>query len=179
MKKVFVWKNAFICLLCALLTFALYQHFWSKRVSAQSTTTTRILIPWILGSDAGYTSLLEVTNTSMDPYGTTATSGTCSADFYYNGTHYGSGTLTGATGQTGGTIAPGQLYVFTEAQIATATGVSLANSGQRGYMFLTCTFPYAHAQALLVNPGGVITFIPGYIIPPNRSFSTGPEQLLQ
>jgi hypothetical protein len=46
-------------------------------------------------------------------------------------------------------------------------------------MFLTCNFPYAHAQLLLVNPGGVVNFIPGYIIPPNRSFSTGPEQLLQ
>jgi len=172
MKKLFVWKNAFICLLCALLTFALYQHFWSKRVSAQSTTTTRILIPYFSGDDAGYSSLLYVVNTSMDPYGTTATSGTCTADVYSNGTHYGPGSL--------GTISPGgTTNLIAVSTIETATGVPLANSGSRAYMFLTCNFPYAHAELLFVNPSGVVSFVPGYIIPPNRSFSTGPEQLLQ
>jgi hypothetical protein len=177
MKKLFVWKHAFVCLLCISLGFALYQHFWAKRVSAQNTTTTRILIPWFTGDDAGYSSLLYIVNTSMDPYGTTATSGTCTVDAYTydsngNGTHYGQGSL--------GTIKPGGPNVFTQAQVqAAATGLSLANSGSRAYLFLTCNFPYAHAQTLLVNPGGVVTFIPGYIIPPNRSFSTGPEQLLQ
>lgn len=170
-------KTALAILLGGVITILAYQHFWFKQVYAQSTTTTRILIPWIAGDDSGYATLLEVENTSMDPYGTTATSGTCTADFYYNGTHYGPGTLTNQAGTT--TFAPGVLNVMTEAQIQTATGVSLANSGQRGYMFLTCNFPFAHAQALIVNPGGVVTFIPGYIVPPNRGFGTGPEQLLQ
>jgi hypothetical protein len=169
-------KKALAILLGAAMTILAYQHFWPKGTYAQSTTTTRILIPWIAGDDAGYSSLLEIENTSMDPYGTTATSGTCTADVFYNGQDY-SGTL---PNQSGGTaFAPGVLNVLTSAQIQTATGVSLANSGQRGYMFLTCNFPFAHAQALVVNPGGVVTFIPGYIIPPNRGFSTGPEQLLQ
>ncbi|MGA2049185.1 MAG: hypothetical protein ABSG96_15915 [Terracidiphilus sp.] len=174
MKKIllaaFSIKNISVCLLGAALALVAYQHFWAKRILAQSTTTTRIYIPWIGGSDAGYTSLLSVQNTSMDPYGTTPATGTCTADVFYLGTDY-SGSL--------GTIAPGQVTIFTEAQIATATGVALANSGQRGYMFLTCNFPYAHAQALLINPGGVVSFIPGLIVPPNRGFSTGPEQLLQ
>jgi hypothetical protein len=177
MKKFLLY--VFVCLTGGMLTFVLYQQFWAKRVAAQSTNTTRIYIPWIGGADAGYTSLLEITNTSMDPYGTTAAGGTCTADFYYNGTHYGPGTLPNQAGSAGNIFAPGVLNVLDIAQIQTATGVALANSGQRGYMFLTCNFPYAHAQALMVNPGGVITFIPGYVVPPNRSFSTGPEQLLQ
>jgi len=47
-------------------------------------------------------------------------------------------------------------------------------------MFLTCNFPFAHVQAVItyLQPGP-ITYIPGYIIPPNRTFSTGSEQLLQ
>jgi hypothetical protein len=141
------------------------------------------------GSDAGYTTLLMLENTSLDPYGTTpsvaAAAGTnppaypttavagntCTADAYYGGAHYGPGTLP--------PINPGSVNVLTEAQIGTATGLSLANSGQRAYLFLTCNFKFAHAQAMLVNPGGVVNFIPGYIVSPNRSLSTGPEQLLQ
>jgi hypothetical protein len=181
MRKMFAGvltvKKALAIMLGAVLAIVAFQHLWPRKTYAQSTTTTRILIPWIGGDDAGYSSLLEVENTSMDPYGTTAAGGTCAADFYYNGTHYGPGNLPNQAGGT--TFAPGVLNVLTEAQIQTATGVSLANSGQRGYMFLTCNFPFAHAQALIVNPDGIITFIPGYIIPPNRGFGTGPEQLLQ
>jgi len=171
MKKVFVWRNAFVCLLCALLTFALYQHFLTKRVSAQSTTSTRILIPYFSTTSGGYVSFLYVVNTSMDPYLTTATSGSCNADVYSNGTHYGPGSL--------GTIAPGGTSLISSQTIDGATGSALTNSSVRSYLFLTCNFPYAHAQVLLANPNGTISYFPGYIIPPNRSFSTGPEQLLQ
>lgn len=169
-------KRILIVLLAIATSLLGYQLYNTQRVHAQSTTTTRILIPWFTGSDAGYTSLLSISNTSMDPWGnTTGTSGTCLVDAYYNGTHYpassGSNSL--------GTVAAGSIQVFTEAQVQTATGVSLANSGQRAYLMVTCNFPYAHAQLLLVNPGGVVTFLPGSIIPPNRSYATGPEQLLQ
>lgn len=142
------------------------------KVGAQSPAQTRIYIPWITGTDAGYTSLLLVENTSVDNYGTTSSGGTCTVDAEpFTGGAILSGSL--------GNIPAGQSIVFTEAQIATATGLSLANSGQRAYLFLTCNFKFAHAQTLFVNPGGVVTFVPGYIIPPNRSSGTGPEQLLQ
>ena len=142
------------------------------KVGAQSPVQTRIYIPWITGTDAGYSSLLLVENTSVDNYGTTPAGGTCTVDAEpFTGGAILSGSL--------GNIPAGQSIVFTEAQIAAATGLSLANSGQRAYLFLTCNFKYAHAQTLFVNPGGVVTFVPGYIIAPNRSLSTGPEQLLQ
>lgn len=174
LKKLFGWRNAFVLLLGVLTTFATYQHFWAKRISAQSTTTTRILIPWFSGDDANYSSLLYVVNTSMDPYGTTPVNGTCSVTAVYNGVSYGPGSL--------GTIAPGtvnsSLELFTSSQIQSLTGVTLANSGQQASLYVTCNFPDAHAEMLLVNPGGVVEFHPGLILPPNRSSSPAPEQLL-
>lgn len=174
MKKVFVWRNAFICLLGVLLTFAAYQHFWAKQIAAQSTTTTRILLPMFTGSDAGNWSNLLIENTSMDPYGTTPSgpnNAVCEADFYSGGTHYGPFALD--------VNLPGQVSVWSSTYIKTELLVPLSNSTQVAYIFLTCNFPYAHAQVQFVNSSGVSTYLPGYIIPPNRSFGTGPEQLLQ
>jgi len=123
---------------------------------------TRILIPWFSGSDAGYTSLLSIENTSVDPWGaSTGISGACTVDAYYNGTHFGPGSL--------GVIAPGNIVAFTISQISTATGLSLANSGQRAQLFLTCDFPYAQAMLLLLNPDGAVSFLPGTIITLPRS----------
>lgn len=166
-------KRILIVLLVMATSLIGYQYYRARSIQAQSTTSTRILLQFVTGSDAGYTTLINVTNASMDPWGnTTGVSGACMVDAYYNGTHYpGPNPLS--------TIAPGSNAVYTVAQIQSVTGLSLANSGQRAYIFLNCNFPYAHAQTLLVNPGGVVTFLPGMIVPPNRSYATGPEQLLQ
>ena len=173
MKKVFVWRNAFVCLLAVLVTFALYQHFCAKQISAQSTTSTRILIPFYPGSDSTNSTFLLVENTSQDPYGTTpSTNATCNADFYYGGTHYGPYELDDNL--------PGQVSDWSKTAITGLGFTYLPNSSQMAYIFLTCNFPYAHAQVQILNSStGVSTVIPGYVIPPNRSFSTGPEQLLQ
>lgn len=169
-------KRVLIVLLAVATSLIGYQLYSTQRVHAQSSTTTRIFIPWFSGADAGYSSLLSIANASMDPWGNTAgTSGSCTVDAYYNGTHYPSSSGSNSLAN----IPAGSVQVFTGAQIQTATGVPLANSGQRAYLMLTCNFPYAHAQLLLVNPGGAVTFLPGSIIPPNRSYATGPEQLLQ
>lgn len=184
-------KRVLIALLAIGIMLIGYQIYNSPRVHAQSSTTTRILIPWITGSDAGYTSLVTITNAGMDPWGGTGASGTCGVNAYTGGVAYpstgsasiapiGSGQAGGSQSQGGAQLfLPGTTLTFTESQILQGTGLTLANSGQRAYVMLTCNFPYAHAQLALVNPGGVVTFLPGYIIPPNRSYATGPEQLLQ
>jgi hypothetical protein len=161
MREVSVWRAAFACLLGTLLVFALYQHFWAKRISAQTATTTTILLPWITGDDAGYSTLVSIQNTSMDPFGNSGVNGTCTADAYTNSTHYGPGSL--------GTFNAGTTTTLTVAQIETATGISLANSGQRAYMFITCNFPFAQAQFVFVNPGGVVTFMPGQVVPSSQT----------
>ncbi len=118
---------------------------------------TIILIPWFSGSDAGYTSLLSIENTSEVPWSSgPGVSGTCTLDAYFNGTHYGPGSL--------GVIAPGSVVTFTLAQISTATGLNLANSGQRAQLFLTCDFRDAQAMLLFVGPGGNVNFLQGTII---------------
>jgi hypothetical protein len=161
MKEVSIWRAAFACILGAALSLALYQHFWAKRISAQTATTTTILLPWITGDDAGYSTLVSIQNTSMDPFGNSSVNGTCTADAYTGSTHYGPGSL--------GTFNAGTTTTLTEAQIGTATGITLANSGQRAYMFITCNFPFAQAQFVFVNPGGVVTFMPGQVVPSNQT----------
>jgi hypothetical protein len=165
-------KNVLFCLLGVAL--AVIAIPLVRRVHAQTPAQTRIYIPWMTGTDAGYTSLLLVENTSVDPYGTSPSTGsTCTVDAEpFSGGQLLHGTLTT-------TLTAGTSTVFTESQIGTATGLSLGSSGQRAYLFLTCNFLYAHAQTLFINPGGIVTFAPGYVIPPNRSLGTGPEQLLQ
>ena len=158
MNRFLTLKKISILCLSAILAFAAYQHFWPKRVAAQSTAQTRILLTWISGSDAGYTSLIEIENTRLDPYGTTATTGTCTADLYSGGTHYVPGILPNQAGTPDNNFAPGVVSVITTASLLTAVNApsgTLPNSGVRGYVFLTRNTSYVHAQSLLVNPGGL------------------------
>jgi hypothetical protein len=161
MREVSIWRAAFACLLGAGLVFGMYQHFLAKRIAAQTAPTTTILLPWITGDDAGYSTLVGIQNTSMDPFGNSPVNGSCVADAYTGSTHYGPGSL--------GSFNAGTTTTLTETQIGTATGLTLANSGQRAYLFLTCNFPFAQAEMLQVNPGGVISFIPGQVVPSSQS----------
>jgi len=163
-------------MLAVLLTFAVYQHFWAKRISAESTTQTRILIPLYSGATSPNTEVLFLENTGEDPYGTTAASGTCTIDVYSQGAH-GSGTLPPVPAGKIAVIQPGIIEGIVPSISSSLTGTPISP----GYMFLTCNFPYAHAQVEFLDPStnAVVAVIPGYIIPPNRSYATGPEQLLQ
>jgi hypothetical protein len=120
-----------------------------------------MLVLWITGSDAGYTSLLSIENTNMSPFSAAGTSGTCTANAYDNGSLAGSGSL--------GTFNAGTTTTLTEAAIGAATGLTLANSGQRAYLYVPCTFPDAQMQLLFVNPGGVVTFLPGQPVPSSQT----------
>ncbi len=99
---------------------------------------------FLTGSDAGYTSLVRFTNGS-------------SADnllFAVAQPYTGGVPLVGSLG----TIGAGVGTVFTEAQIGTATGLSLANSGERATLTIIA-IPGGQnvtASGLLVNPGGVV-----------------------
>lgn len=150
---------------CAL-ALALCLLPWAKPLHAQypSSNANYILIPFFTGTDSGYTSLLWVTNTSLNPWGVPAQNATCLVDAYYQGVRYGPARL--PTGVANNTVPAGTAIMLTEAQIAAVTGLSLANSGQRAYLYLTCNNPSVSAQMLFINPGGVVTFWPGQY-PPN------------
>jgi hypothetical protein len=99
---------------------------------------------FLTGSDAGYTSLVRLTN------GSTATDTLFAVAEPYSGGPNLVGSL--------GTIGAGNGTVFTEAQIGTATGLALANSGQRATLTIIAIpgGPNVTASGLLVNPGGVV-----------------------
>jgi len=99
---------------------------------------------FLTGSDAGYTSLVRFSN------------GSSSTDtlFAVAEPYTGGPQLVGSLG----TIGAGEGTVFTEAQIGTATGLTLANSGQRATLTIIAIPGGANvtASGLLVNPGGVV-----------------------
>jgi hypothetical protein len=100
---------------------------------------------FLTGADAGYTSLVRVNNAANVP----------NTLFAVAQPYTGGPALVGSLGSIGA----GTGTVFTEAQIGTATGLSLANSGQRAVLSIIAT-PGGNgsvaAAGLLVNPGGVV-----------------------
>jgi len=102
---------------------------------------------FLTGSDAGYTSLVRVNNASN----------VLNTLFAVAQPYSGGPTLVGSLGSIGA----GTGTVFTEAQIGTATGLTLANSGQRATLSLIATpgpggQNGVQAAGLLVNPGGMV-----------------------
>lgn len=98
---------------------------------------------FLTGADAGYTSLVRVNNAAN----------VANTLFAVAQPYSGGPALVGSLGSIGA----GMGTVFTEAQIGTATGLTLANSGQRAVLSLIAT-PGGNgsvaAAGLLVNPGG-------------------------
>jgi hypothetical protein len=99
---------------------------------------------FLTGTDAGYQTLVRFSN------GSSATNTLFAVAEPYTGGVPLVGSL--------GTIGAGIGTVFTEAAIQTATGLSLANSGQRATLTIIA-IPGGQnvtASGLLVNPGGVV-----------------------
>jgi hypothetical protein len=97
-----------------------------------SQCRTLLLFPYIT-SAAGFDTGLAVANTTADPLGTTAQSGTCT----YN--YYGSPTTAATTSPS---IAAGTVYAF---------ALSTVQSGFSGYMIAVCNFQYAHGFAFVAD----------------------------
>jgi len=116
-------------------------------------TNGQVLGPFnfLTGADAGYTSLVRINN-----------AGNATATLFGVAEPYTGGPA--LVGQIG-TIGAGIGTVFTEAQVGTALGLSLANSGQRATLTIIATGgasggPVGNANVaastFLVNPGGVV-----------------------
>jgi hypothetical protein len=147
---------------------------------ASSSPQTRLYIPFLYqGATGGYDSFLQVMNTSMDPWGTTPSTGSsCDVYVYYAGVQY----KTSLLNLTPGTLQLQQLSGILSAATSqgnTTAASALTSGGGGGYLLLNCNFPLAHAQLLQVNPNGTVVFANGFVVSPNRALITGPEQLLQ
>jgi hypothetical protein len=124
-----------------------------------SVCRTNLLFPFVT-NQAGFDTGLAISNTSMDPFGTGAQSGTCTLNFY--------GANAPASVPTT-QIASGATYV---------TLASTASPNFQGYLIAVCNFQYGHGFAF-ISDAGARNLAMGYlalVIPdPPRSASPFPN----
>ncbi|MEO7649882.1 MAG: hypothetical protein ABIZ80_05400 [Bryobacteraceae bacterium] len=96
--------------------------------------TTNLLFPFVTNK-FGFDTGLAISNTSTDPFGTVAQSGTCSLNWYGD---------TAPAATTTPVIATGTAYTTTA--LASAPGF-------QGYMIAVCRFQYAHGFAFVTKVG--------------------------
>jgi hypothetical protein len=138
---------------------------------------TRLLFPFVT-SAAGFDTGIAISNTSRDPWGTAAQSGTCTLYFY--------GTPSNSNQTTTVSIGGGQQLLMTLSGGNSAQGLS-AVPNFTGYLFAVCNFQYAHGYAFISDLGatklaqGYIALIVGDyrnpIINSNR-YGTSPTEAL-
>jgi len=143
-----------IALVLVLAGIAVTEH----SVKAQAPDPTNLLFNFVT-NQAGFDTLLEIANTTQDPYGTTAVSGRCTLNFF-------------------GVNAPA---AFTTAVIPAGTVRGLKAStiapNFQGYIIATCQFPLAHGWYSLRKPGtSEISGSQAQVLPSPRN---NPESLNQ
>jgi len=111
---------------------------------------TLLLFPYVT-STSGFDTGLAISNTSMDPIGTTTSTGACTLNWY--------GTNAPTTPPSTGTIAPGTLWANAASFYVPYTG---GNTGFTGYVFATCFFQNAHGFAF-VSDFGARNLAMGYL----------------
>jgi hypothetical protein len=108
----------------------------TKTIATISLCTTPMLFPYVINVN-GFDTGLAIANTTSDPFGTAAQTGTCSLYFY-------------------GSSAPTTIPYVTPV-VATGTDwTSLASTlapGFSGYMIANCNFQYAHGFAFISDVG--------------------------
>ena len=109
---------------------------WNATASGGMPGPTNLLYPYVLNQN-GFDTGFSIANTSADPYGTATQTGTCTLSIYSTGT-------TPTVTLTTPSIAPGTVYANLFSSIA---------PGVAGYMFVSCTFTYAHGFAFISDVG--------------------------
>ena len=108
--------------------------------------TTNLLFVFVsnqLGFDTG----LAISNTSLDPYGTTPQQGAC--QIYYYGETTGGGAAPAT--QTSGVVAAGKQLVWT---LSSGGNLGIAATpGFQGYIMAKCAFQFAHGFAFISDVG--------------------------
>jgi len=108
--------------------------------------TTNLLFPF-LTNQAGFDSGIAISNTSVDPFGTTPQAGPCKLNYY--GETTGGGAAPQA--QTSATVAAGKQLI---AVLSTGGNLGVvATPGFQGYMIAQCSFQYAHGFAFISDVG--------------------------
>jgi len=131
---------------------------------------TTLLYPFVT-NQAGFDTGFSIANTSRDPFGTPAQSGTCTLN-YYGGTTGGGAA---PSPQTSAVVASGATMVWTLSGGNAAVSIT-GTPGFQGYIIAVCQFQFAHGFAFITDGfGGVPTIAEGYLalIIPNPSATGG------
>jgi len=96
---------------------------------------THILFPFVT-NQAGFDTGFAIANTSMDQYGTSTQTGTCTFNFF--------GTAAPAAVTTAAAVAPGTVYTNL---------ASVLSPGFQGYVIVDCQFQFAHGFAFITQIG--------------------------
>ena len=132
-----------LILLCAVSAAVLNAQKFTTTDQAEvvtpprsSSASTALLFPYAI-NQAGYDTQITLSNTSQDPFGSTAGSGVCTLYFYGSGAPV-------SQPQTSAAIPAGQQIVFN----LSAGGGGLAGApGFEGYIVANCAFPLARGLA--------------------------------
>jgi hypothetical protein len=127
----------------------------NKTLLSINICQTSLLFPYV-STITGFTTGLAISNTSMDPFGTSAQNGACTLYWYGNNT--GGTTNTPVPSSTTATSgAPTILSGTTWTTDASAS--NMAGQGFTGYMIAVCNFQYAHGYAAVTDIGtrGILT----------------------
>jgi len=129
-----------------------------------SLCQTVLLFPYVTdfyGFDTG----LAISNTSMDPVGTTTQTGTCAVNFYgTNASNLGTSGVyssTSDTALTNGLVAPGTTWAFSMSTIDPGYN-STPTYGTTGYAIAICNFQFAHGYSF-VSDTGIRQFAAAYL----------------
>jgi len=139
-----------------------------KTLANVAICQTILLFPFVTTASGLFETGLAISNTSQDPFGTTAQAGTCTLKWYQAGT---SGT------NPVDTLTPSVAAGTTYTTLASATTNAGANF--TGYMFAICNFQYGHGYAAITDVGarGILSSYLA-LVAPNRSTGAIGESLM-
>jgi hypothetical protein len=117
--------------------------------------TTNLLFPYVT-TITGFETGLAISNTTMDPFGTTNQAGACT--LYWYGNNNGGSTNTVIPNSTTATAAA-PLVMAGTTWTGAASAANMAGQNFTGYMIATCNFQLAHGYAAVTDVGtrGILT----------------------
>jgi len=151
-------RNKMLFLGAAVAALLIMLSTGRQRLWAQSTGGTVLLFNYVT-NQANFDTHFVISNTTMDPLGTTPTPGTCTLNYYGN-TNGG----VAPPAQTSTTIQPGAQLAFS-LSAGGSNGIG-ATPGFQGYVIASCGFPNGQGTITIADSGGTrfMSVVPALVL---------------
>jgi hypothetical protein len=116
----------------------------NKTIFKIDPCATNLLFPFVTNK-AGFDSGLAISNTSLDPFGTSSQAGSCRINYYSN-------PAPSLTYEDSSTVVAGDTLTMTLSSGNPAFNIK-GNPGFQGYIIAQCKFQYAHGFAFITDLG--------------------------